>query len=141
MKDLITTVAAITILMVFVMQFSANQVIMGRILSADKAVDKYVSILESQGYTDEQQKDHLMMKLSETMNCRKSEVIIREEGGEYRISAPLKNIVACSKFWEYRKERTERPIRWEEIICEEPHYNYSYRNIDEYAQCFPAPVL
>lgn len=98
MKDLITTVAAITILMVFVMQFSANQVIMGRILAADKAVDKYVSILESQGYTDEQQKDHLMMKLSETMNCRKSEVIIREEGGEYRISAPLKNIVACSRF-------------------------------------------
>ena len=36
MKDLITTVAAITILMVFVMQFSANQVIMGRILAADK---------------------------------------------------------------------------------------------------------
>ena len=34
MKDLITTVAAITILMVFVMQFSANQVIMGRILAA-----------------------------------------------------------------------------------------------------------
>ena len=96
MKDLITTVAAITILMVFVMQFSANQVIMGRILAADKIIDKYV--LESQGYTDEQQKDHLTMKLSETMNCRKSEVIIREEGGEYRVSAPLKNIVACSRF-------------------------------------------
>ena len=98
MKDLITTVAAITILMVFVMQFSANQVIMGRILAADRIVDKYVSVLESQGYTDEQQKDHLTMKLSETMNCRKSEVIIREEGGEYRVSAPLKNIVACSRF-------------------------------------------
>ena len=41
MKDLITTVAAITILMVFVMQFSANQVIMGRILAADKIIDKY----------------------------------------------------------------------------------------------------
>ncbi len=44
-------------------------------------------------------KDHLTMKLSETMNCRKSEVIIREEGGEYRVSAPLKNIVACSRFF------------------------------------------
>ena len=98
MKDLITTVAAITILMVFVMQFSANQVIMGRILAADRIVDKYVSVLESQGYTDEHQKDHLTMKLSETINCRKSEVIIRVEGGVYRVRAPLKKPVACSRF-------------------------------------------
>ena len=44
MKDLITTIGAIMILMVFVMQFCSNQVLATRILVADYIIDDYESI-------------------------------------------------------------------------------------------------
>ena len=45
MKDMITTIAAIAILMVFVLQFSCNQVLAGKILASDRTVDRYIGIL------------------------------------------------------------------------------------------------
>lgn len=95
MKDLITTIAAITILMVFVMQFSANHVLTGRILASDRIADKYETILKTQGYADESQKNEILDKLSAALGCDRNQVIINEGGGEYSIKAPIDNIVAC----------------------------------------------
>ena len=95
MKDLITTIAAITILMVFVMQFSANHVLTGRILASDRIADKYETILKTQGSADESQKSEILDKLSAALGCDRNQVIINEGGGEYSIKAPIDNIVAC----------------------------------------------
>ena len=44
MKDLITTIAAVVLLMIFVMQFANNQMIFSRITAADKAIDNFQCI-------------------------------------------------------------------------------------------------
>ena len=68
MKDLITTIGALMILMMFVVQFANNQSIATRILAADHYADMY------------------------------EEGSIQEKDAEYIIKAPIKNIIACADF-------------------------------------------
>ena len=49
MKDFITTIASLLILMMFVMQFAANQASYTRIMSAEYAVRELRLISENQG--------------------------------------------------------------------------------------------
>lgn len=97
MKDLITTIGSICILMIFVLQFSTNQVITSRILLADKVVDGYVETLELQGSSDEIQKRELSQKLSTILKCEESEILIKESDGQYEVRGAIKNIVASGK--------------------------------------------
>ena len=98
MKDLITTIAAISILMVFVLQFSANQIIITRVLAADQISDSFGRIIKEQGYVENSQRDEFALKLAGIFGCEKGEVIIADDEKSYNIRAPIKNVIACGKF-------------------------------------------
>jgi hypothetical protein len=96
MKDLITTIASISILMVFVLQFATNQVLASKILAVDSAVDSYkVSIKDND---NEEARQLLIDRISAILNCSKEEVSLRNLDGRYEVTAPIRKVIACGNF-------------------------------------------
>ncbi|MBQ9960328.1 MAG: hypothetical protein IJP00_00305 [Firmicutes bacterium] len=96
MKDLITTIAAVVLLMIFVMQFANNQMIFSRITAADKAIDNFQCIA-GDNWRQDSKKEELKLLISECLDCDASLVEIEEDGEKMSISAPVKNVVACNE--------------------------------------------
>ena len=86
MKDLITAIGSIMILMVFVMQFCSNQVLASRILMADAIIDH---ISEAGQYKD---------KLAECFDCNPSDVIVEKNSDKLILKIPINNVVAAGEF-------------------------------------------
>lgn len=95
MKDLITTMAAVTILMIFVMQFASNQIICSRIAMADKTVENFQLIKDDE---TKPHADELRLKLAECLGCNVSNVVLKDEEEKLSIRVPLKGIIACGDF-------------------------------------------
>ena len=94
MKDLITTIGAIMILMVFVMQFCSNQVLATRILVADYIIDDYESInIEDSNSVETKKKE-----LAECFACQPNEIVFRKNEDKITIEMPIKNVIACGDF-------------------------------------------
>lgn len=98
MKDLITTIAAIAIMLVFVLQFSMNQVIISRTLASDRAVDNYRLRLSEKGGFDDAERLELIENIAHILGCNQSEVIVEEGEDSYEVRAPIKNVIACADF-------------------------------------------
>lgn len=97
MKDLITTIASLSVLMVFVLQFSANQMVITRILAADQISDSY-DMIRAQEDFEASNTGEIISKLAGVFNCETEEVKISDDGKSYHIKAPIRNIIACGEF-------------------------------------------
>lgn len=100
MKDLITTMAAMAILMIFLMQFAVNQTLAVKILAADKLVLNCHNAILSGKQWQEDTSD-LKNDIAKCMGCTKEEVLIStEDEGNMKVSitAPIRNVIACGKF-------------------------------------------
>lgn len=102
MKDLITAIGSIMILMVFVMQFCANQVLASRILMADAIID---DISEQGQYKD---------KLAECFDCDPNDIIMEKNNDKLIIKMPINNVVAAGEFLGISKD-ANRSIYTREI--------------------------
>lgn len=95
MKDLITTIAAISIMMIFILQFSVNQALISRIAASDRAVNDYKLTLQDKGDKADKAGDDLAENISRILGCEKSEVKVIEKEESYEVRAPIKNVIAC----------------------------------------------
>lgn len=113
MKDLITTVASILILMMFLMQFAANQTTYTRIMGAEHGIKEFRLISQAQGTIREEDVSELKENLAHILNCSSSEITVKvskdsenpadgeengEEGGrtimaDYSVIMPIYGIV------------------------------------------------
>ena len=105
MKDLITTIGSVTILMVFVMQFCFNQVTITRFLVGDKILDNYErqAGAESELLTWHECKNQLI-------NCfgvEESDIKVEEEYNQTIVKIPIRNVIACGEFLGISKERNK----------------------------------
>lgn len=82
MKDLITSMAAILILMIYTTQFAANEVLAVKILAADKLCKTELSDEETLKY-----------RLSDIFGCDTDEVEVQTDSTGYEVKAPIKNII------------------------------------------------
>lgn len=102
MKDLITTIGAVSILMIFVLQFCSNQLIATRMLIADKLLDDFGNEFFVEGSDQkiafEERWPIYRENLARCFDCDQGEVCFTESNGEYIVSAPVKNVVACAEF-------------------------------------------
>lgn len=125
MKDLITTIGSIMILMVFVMQFCANQVIATRIFMADVILDEL-----STGKVEGDLIESCRGKLADCFDCENNEVKFEQKEDKYVIQVPIRNVVACSDFLGISEEKNESIYRREVFRNEEPDNNHSDSNVD-----------
>lgn len=104
MKDLITTIASIMILMIFVMQFCSNHLIISRVLMADALVDKLendISVL------DDYKEVKYIDSFAKCFNCTSNEVHLTEDEEGILVQAPIKNIIACGQFLGITEEENQ----------------------------------
>lgn len=96
MKDLITSIGSITILMIFVLQFASNQIIASKFAISDVVAEKYVGKLIAESNVDNS--EELKQRLSSVLGCKSEEVLVEAEGDDtYSVSAPIKGVIACGK--------------------------------------------
>lgn len=119
MKDLITSIGAIMILMIFVMQFCANQVLQTKVLYADSVVDKMNrDCLESGKVAFEQAGMETYKKeLSSCFDCQPSDIKITRNSGKITLTVPMKEVIVCGEFLGIPKDENvstyKREIRLE----------------------------
>ena len=75
MKDFITAIASVLILMMFVMQFAANQASFTKIMGAEYAIREMRLVSENQGIISSESIAQLKEKLSEILGCGTGEII------------------------------------------------------------------
>ena len=105
MKDLITTIGSITILMVFVMQFCFNQVTITRFLVGDKILDNYE---KQTGVESEPLNwDECKKQLANCFSVEESDIEVKEKYDQMIVKIPIRNVIACGDFLGISKERNQ----------------------------------
>ena len=104
MKDLITAVASILILMIFILQFAGNQVTHARIFQSEMAVETFLDVMKAEGGITNSNERCVKERLAEICGCNEEEILIRGQRAgmspgkkgtllEYSVSFPLKNLI------------------------------------------------
>lgn len=99
MKDLITTIGSIIILMMFLMQFTANQTTYTRIMGAEHSIKEFRVLSEEQGSIKSEEIIKLKEKISKILGCSTSEISVKvaEDSGDYSVSMPIYGIIGPAK--------------------------------------------
>ena len=103
MKDLITAVASVLLLMIFVLQFAGNQVTHVRVFQSGLAVESFRDALREDGKATEASIGHLRQELARLCGCSPEEISVevQDSGGQqtggreisYEVSFPLENLI------------------------------------------------
>ena len=108
MKQLITAIACVVLLLIFLPQFTANQASHNKMLYVENAVDTFVEEIKQEGYITTTAKQNLITQIADKVACDESAVIvsgtttgplIRGSIIEYRVEYPIKDIIATPNFW------------------------------------------
>lgn len=96
LKDLITSIGSITILMIFILQFASNQALVSKFAFSDVIVEKYADSLAAEN-SEEAQRE-LKRNLTSVLGCSNAEVPLETGAdGTYTVSAPVRDVIACGK--------------------------------------------
>lgn len=105
MKDLITTVASLFLLMIFVLQFAGNQIVQNQLFRADMAIENFRDSAKEQGCVSSENRELLARTLSRICGCDMDQVQVSgtgdpvERGGliYYQVEFPVENLVPAGK--------------------------------------------
>ena len=96
LKELITSIGSITILMIFILQFASNQALVSKFAFSDVIVEKYADGLAAEN-SEEAQRE-LKRNLTSVLGCSNAEVRLETGAdGTYTVSAPVRDVIACGK--------------------------------------------
>ena len=142
MKDLITAVASILLLMIFVLQFAGNQVTHLRVFQSGLAVESFRDMLKAEGTASAVNKEHLQQELADICGCSPENIsVMTREDGEgisYEISFPLQNLIVMGPVLGISSEENQVEIKekgWVSSSYEEPDYNNGTDSSDDDGDC------
>lgn len=112
MKNLITSTACVMILLALVLQFAQNQILHNRLMAADFAVNTFKEAVKQEGCISGENEKWLQERISSILECSSRQVevsggrtpVMRGELIEYRIQAPVTEVVAVPGFWGLKNE-------------------------------------
>ena len=146
MKDLMTTVASLLILMIFVLQFSANQATHTRIFQADMAVESFRETLKTEGGMSSDSCRMIKEVLAKICGCGQEEILVecsqeterpafRGKLIRYRVRFPLKNLIAMGSVLQIAPEANmiwSDQEGWVVSLYEKPDSDDGTSSSDEY---------
>ena len=99
MKDFITTIASLLILMMFLLQFTANQTTYTRIMGAEHSIKEFRLLCEEQGNINGEDICNLKENISRILCCSPSEISVKvaEDSGKYEVTMPVYGIIGPAK--------------------------------------------
>ena len=94
MKDLLTTIASILVLMMFLMQFTANQATYIKIMGAEHAVRNFRIENEAAAEISAKSTAALRSRIAAAVRCAETEVAVNAgPDGAYRVEAPVRGVI------------------------------------------------
>ena len=107
MKNLITCMACVMLLMAFLVQFIHQEYGFIRLIVVNHAIESFEKLVKEEGAISTRNKSWLCKKISTTVECDEQEVEINliesEQSGKkvvtYEIGFPVKDTVANPRFW------------------------------------------
>ena len=95
MKDFITAIASLLILMMFLLQFTANQTTYTKIMGAEHSIKEFRLLSEEKGSINGEDILRLKDNISRILCCSPSEISVKvtETGGEYIVDMPVYGII------------------------------------------------
>lgn len=137
MKDFITTIASIIILMTFLLQFAANQSVYTRMAAAEYAIREFKIKSEDSREVNDENIRRLKEKTASFLGCEPGEISVSvneqefddgsSTGAEsnakskkyfsYRIQIPLRGIIAAAEFLDISDIENQALHTSEGIIC------------------------
>lgn len=115
MKNLITSMACLMLLLVFVLQFTQNQVLHNRITAVDQEINRFKEVAKQEGcITMENEKD-LKERVSHIVQCEETEVevsgdrvpLFRGTPIHYIITVPVEDLISAPGFWGISEKDTK----------------------------------
>lgn len=121
MKDFITSIASIILLMIFVMQFATNQAVYTKLVQTEGYVSLLRDSAEDQGRILPADVQRLKKSVAPILDCKPDEIRVDthllESGKEgYDISIPIKNIIGAAKLLGISQEENETEFHFQGII-------------------------
>ena len=94
MKDLLTTIASVLVLMMFLMQFTADQVTYTKMMGAEYAVRNFRIENEAAAEISAKSADDLRARIAAAVRCAEAEVTVHTgPDGTYRVEAPIRGVI------------------------------------------------
>lgn len=112
MKNLMTSVACVTLLLAFSVQFTQGQVLYGKLIAADQAVNTFCQQVKAEGYISVSNAYSLKKILSQVFSCKAEDVFItgdrepvpKGEEISYEVSVKVQPVIALAKFWNIQED-------------------------------------
>jgi len=105
MKDMMTTIASVLVLMMFLLQFTANQTSYTRVMGAEYAVRSFRQTAESAQEISEDAVQDLKTKIAVALRCSAREVMTETRAdGVYKVSAPVRGVIGPAAALGIREE-------------------------------------
>ena len=101
MKDMMTTIASVLVLMMFLLQFTANQTSYTRVMGAEYAVRSFRQTAESAQEISEDAVQDLKTKIAAALRCSARET---RADGVYKVSAPVRGVIGPAAALGIREE-------------------------------------
>ena len=93
MKDLITTIGSMLILMMFLTQFAASQTTYTRIMGAEHEIKEFRLLSGEQGSIRNENILQLKQNLSQVLECNASEISVNITDGDYVVTMPVYGVI------------------------------------------------
>ena len=93
MKDLITTIGSMLILMMFLTQFAASQTTYTRIMGAEHEIKEFRLLSGEQGSIRNENILQLKQNLSQVLECNASEISVNITDGDYVVTLPVYGVI------------------------------------------------
>lgn len=119
MKNLLTSMACLMLLLAFVLQFTQNQLLFSRITAVDQAVNNFKEIVKQEGGVTEENEKELKKTLGEILECREEQIkvdgsrqrVFRGQLIRYQVEVPISGIIAVPLFWGIGEEENRLSYR------------------------------
>lgn len=107
MKNLITSIACVILLMAFVVQFAHNQSLYHQIAGISHLVQTFEEQIQTDGVIDKKNQKWLCKQISMILACEEEMVTVKDIGNgaeygeriQYEVEFPIANLLAVPEFW------------------------------------------
>lgn len=107
MKNLITSIACMMLLLALILQFAQNQNLHCRLLAVNQAVSTFKEEAKQEGYISDENENWLREQLSGILSCKAEQISVsgtrksvrQGELIEYQVKFPLTDLLISPEFW------------------------------------------
>lgn len=127
MKNLITTIASLMLILVFMLQFTSNQVLHNNLIKIDKEINSFQQIIKKDGYITNYNSNNLKTVIADIIDCNEEEITISgtksplTKGNliSYEISIPMKDLICAPEFWKIEKNNNANRLEYKQTTVSE----------------------